>query len=148
MSALTICDFAICRLDKNTVIDGIDLKTQDDIYYKIMQIGYWLGKKYWRQSTAIKTISIFFDWIFEQFKHVLKLETKVFKKNNASIQALEKAGYIFEAKNKNAIKKLGVVMSMLVYCKFKHSYWSIFEKLFDTAGYMMTLLRLDRGLDN
>lgn len=50
-------DFPICRLDQNTVIGGIGLKTKDDIHYRTMQIGYWLGEDHWRQGIAKEAIS-------------------------------------------------------------------------------------------
>lgn len=121
-SASLLLDFAICRLDTNTVIGGIGLKTQDDIHYRTMEIGYWLGEDHWNQGIVSEAISVFSEWTFEQFKHVLRLEAEVFEGNDASARALEKAGYTFEAKKKNAIEKMGAVMSVLVYCKFRHGY--------------------------
>ena len=115
-------DYAICRPDENTVIGGIGLKSKDDIHYRTMQIGYWLGEEYWGQGIAKEAISVFSDWTFEQFKHVLRLEAEVYEGNNSSARVLEKAGFTFEAKNRNAIEKMGIVMSVLVYCKFRHGF--------------------------
>ncbi len=39
-SASPLRDFAICRLDENTVIGGIGLKIRDAIHYRMMQINY------------------------------------------------------------------------------------------------------------
>ena len=119
-SASPLHDYAICRPDGNTVIGGIGLKPKDDIHYRTMQIGYWLGEEHWRQGIAKESISVFTEWTFEQFKHVLRLEAEVYEGNDSSARVLEKAGYTFEAKNRNAIEKMGIVMSVLVYCKFRH----------------------------
>ena len=121
-SASPLHDYAICRPDENTVIGGIGLKPKDDVHYRTMQIGYWLGEEHWCQGIATEAISAFSEWTFEQFKHVLRLEAEVYEGNDSSVRALEKAGYSFEAKNKNAIEKMGVVMSVLIYCKFRHGY--------------------------
>lgn len=121
-SASPLHDYAICRPDENTVIGGIGLKSKNDIHYRTMQIGYWLGEKHWRQGIAKEAISAFSEWTFEQFKYVLRLEAEVYEGNVSSIRVLEKAGYTFEARNKNAIEKMGVVMNLLVYCKFRHGY--------------------------
>ena len=67
-------------------------------------------------------ISVFSEWTFERFKHVLRLEAEVYEGNESSARVLERAGYKFEANNRNAIEKMGVVMSVLVYCKFRHGY--------------------------
>lgn len=58
-SASPLRDFAICRLDTNTVIGCIGLKTQDDIHHRTMEIGYWLGEDHWNQGIASKAISVF-----------------------------------------------------------------------------------------
>ena len=141
-SATPMLDFAICRPDdddnhnnvnndnnnhhhnnKNTVIGGIGLKTRDDVHYRTMQIGYWLGEQHLGQGIVTEAISSFSDWAFENFKHVVRLEAEIYEGNDASAWALEKAGYSFEAKNRNAIEKMGVVMSVLCYCKFRPGYW-------------------------
>lgn len=59
--ALPLPDFEIFRLDKDTVIGDIGLKIQDDIYYWIMQIGYWLGEDHWHQEIAKEAIFVFSD---------------------------------------------------------------------------------------
>ena len=120
-SASPLHDFAICRPNDNTVIGGIGLKAKDDVSHRTMQIGYWLGEEHWRQGIAKEAVSAFSEWTFEQFKHILRLEAKVYEGNNSSVRVLENAGFTFEAKNRNAIEKLGVVRSVLVYCKFPDS---------------------------
>ena len=115
-------DFAICRLDGKTVLGGIGLKTRDDIHYRTMEIGYWLGKDYWRQGIATEAVSAFSDWAFENFDWVLRLEAEVFEGNEGSARVLEKAGYVFEARKRAAVEKWGVVMNVLTYCKFRHGY--------------------------
>ena len=120
-SASPLHDFAICRPDDNTIIGGIGLKASHDVSYRTMQIGYWLGEEHWRQGIAKEAVSAFSEWTFEQFKHVLRLEAEVYEGNSASVRVLENAGFTFEAKKRNAIEKLGVVTSVLVYCKFPDS---------------------------
>ena len=120
-SASPILNFAICRPDDNTVIGGIGLKPKQDVSHITMQIGYWLGEEHWRRGIAKEAVSVFSEWTFEQFRHVLRLEAEVYEGNSSSVRVLENAGYAFEAKNRDAIEKMGVVRSVLVFCKFRGS---------------------------
>ena len=118
-TASPICHFAICRIDDNTVIGGIGLKPRDDIHYRSMEVGYWLGEKHWHQGIATEAVFKFCDHTFERFKHVLRLEAEVFEGNNASARVLEKTGFIFESRRSKAIEKDGVVMDVWMYCKLR-----------------------------
>lgn len=87
-----------------------------------MQIGYWLGEQHWGQGIVTEAISFFSDWAFEHFQHVVRLEAEVYEGNDASARALQKAGYVFEGKQKNAVEKMGVMMGVLIYCRFRDGY--------------------------
>lgn len=84
-----------------------------------MQIGYWLGEEHWRQGIATEAVSAASDWVFGEFGHVLRLEAEVYEGNEGSVRVLEKAGFVFEARSRNAIEKWGVVRDLLVYCKLR-----------------------------
>ena len=113
-------DFVICGLDGTTVLGSIGLKTRDDVQYRTMEIGFWLGKDYWRQGIAREAVSAFSDWAFENFDWILRLEAEVFEGNEGSTRVLEKSGYVFEARKRAAVEKWGVVMNLLTYCKLRH----------------------------
>ncbi|KND93497.1 putative N-acetyltransferase YoaA [Tolypocladium ophioglossoides CBS 100239] len=118
-SASPIRDFAICQPDGLCVIGSIGLKARDDIHYRTMEIGYWLCEDHWHQGIATEAVTAFSDWAFGRFDFLLRLEAEVFEGNKASGRVLEKAGYVFEARQKKAIEKLGTVMDTLTYCKFR-----------------------------
>ena len=118
-STLPRYDFAIRRSDNNTVIGGIGLKPKHDVHYRTVQIGYWLGEEYWHRGIAKEAVSAFSESTFRNIKHVFRLEAEVYEENISSVRVLAKAGYTFEAKNQDAIEKMGVVMSVLTYCKFR-----------------------------
>ena len=118
-STSPIRDFAICQPDGSTVIGGIGLKVRDDIHYRTMEIGYWLCEDHWHRGIATEAVTAFSDWAFDRFDHLLRLEAEVFEGNVASGRVLEKAGFVFEARKRKAIEKLGTVMDALMYCKFR-----------------------------
>ncbi|KAI1117750.1 acyl-CoA N-acyltransferase [Nemania sp. NC0429] len=119
-SASPLRDFAICRLDNTTaVIGGIGLKTRDDIHYRTMELGYWLGEDHWRRGIASEAVSAFAEWAFDHFEKLVRLEAEVFDGNAASARVLEKAGFELEGRRRMAVEKSGTVMDALVYCMFR-----------------------------
>ncbi|KAI8626723.1 acyl-CoA N-acyltransferase [Xylariaceae sp. FL1651] len=117
-SATPLRDFSICGLD-NAVIGGIGLKMRDDIHYRTMELGYWLGEDHWHQGIASEAVSAFAKWAFDNFDKLLRLEAEVFDGNAASARVLEKAGFDFEARQHKAVEKSGIVMDTLIYCMFR-----------------------------
>jgi RimJ/RimL family protein N-acetyltransferase len=118
-SSSPILNFAICQPDGSAVIGGIGLKARDDIHHRTMEIGYWLCEDYWGQGIATEAATAFSDWAFDKFDLLLRLEAEIFEGNVGSGRVLEKAGFVFEARQKYAVEKLGVVMDTLTYCKFR-----------------------------
>jgi RimJ/RimL family protein N-acetyltransferase len=119
-SASPVLNFAICKLDSPSVIGGIGLKTLDDIYYRTMEIGYWLSEDVWGQGIATEVVTAFSDWAFARFDPLLlRLEAETFDGNEASGRVLAKAGFAFEGRHKMAAEKWGKVMDTLTYCKFR-----------------------------
>lgn len=113
-------DFAICELDRNTVIGGIGLKTRDDIHIRTMEVGYWLGESHWHKGIATEALFAFSKWTFGNFDYVLRIEAEVFEGNEGSARVLEKAGYVFEARKRKAVEKRGLVLDALTYCTFRY----------------------------
>ena len=118
-SASPVRDFAICQLTGPAVIGGVGLKARDDIHYRTMEIGFWLSEDHWHQGTATDAVTAFSKWAFGRFDSLLRLEAEVFEGNAASGRVLEKAGFMFEARHRNAIEKSGVVKDALIYCKLR-----------------------------
>ncbi|GAB1319976.1 hypothetical protein MFIFM68171_10186 [Madurella fahalii] len=112
-------DFAICKPDGSAVIGGIGLKIRDDIYYRTMEIGYWLGEDSWGQGIATEVVKAFSGWAFDAFSHLLRLEAEVFDGNFQSTRVLKKAGFEFEGRRKKAVEKAGVAMDALMYGKLR-----------------------------
>lgn len=119
--ASPIRDFAICLPDGSAVIGGIGLKPRDDIHRRTMEIGFWLGEDHWGQGMSTEAVAAFSDWAFAEFILLVRLEAEVFEGNVGSTRVLEKAGFGFEARQKNAVEKLGTIMDTLTYCKFREA---------------------------
>lgn len=85
--------FAIVKKDTNELI-GTILYFKEEINSEICSIGYSLGKNYWKQGYAIETLNGFMKYLKTQKFN--KLEAKVFKMNDDSINLLNKLGFILD----------------------------------------------------
>ncbi|KAE8386446.1 hypothetical protein BDV23DRAFT_175424 [Aspergillus alliaceus] len=114
-SASPVLDFAICLREDNVAIGSIGLKAKGDVYYRTMEIGYWLGQDHWGKGIATEVLSAMTAWAFENFAHVLRLEAEVYEPNKASQSVLAKVGYELEGRRRKAVEKNGVVMDALIF---------------------------------
>ncbi|KKZ67427.1 hypothetical protein EMCG_06878 [[Emmonsia] crescens] len=111
-----VSHFALCRLSDDRLIGSIGLTLKEDIYYRTMEMGYWIGEDHWNQGICTKAASVFSEWVFENFEHILRLEANVFEGNEGSGRVLEKAGFELEGRRHKAVEKDGVVLDI---CKLR-----------------------------
>ncbi|SPO07263.1 uncharacterized protein DNG_09957 [Cephalotrichum gorgonifer] len=114
--------FAICDPETNAVIGSVGFKTSSDIWYRTVEIGYWLGEAHWGKGIATEAVVAATRWVFENMPDVLRVSSHVFSGNPGSARVMEKAGYEFEGTRKRDVEKNGVVWDTLVYCTFKDTY--------------------------
>ena len=95
-------------------VGGIGLVLKDDVYARSAEIGYWLGEAFWGRGIATAAVRVTTDYAFARFD-LTRLYAGVFAWNTASTRVLEKAGYSFEARLRNAITKDGRTCDELVY---------------------------------
>jgi [ribosomal protein S5]-alanine N-acetyltransferase len=101
-----ICDGAITG--------NIGLVTKENIYRKNLEIGYFIGEKFWGRGIATRAIMAVTDYAFTTFD-IERVYAEVFAGNIASCRALEKAGFSLEARLKNYIFKNGVLLDGCIY---------------------------------
>ncbi|KAL1883875.1 hypothetical protein VTK73DRAFT_7663 [Phialemonium thermophilum] len=94
---------------------GIGLRTMDDVESRTMELGYWLGRGFRRRGIASEAVRSFSRWAFEAIPQLLRIETRVFGPNEASVRLLSRCGYVFEGSRRHAVCKRGVVMDMLMH---------------------------------
>ena len=112
-----LINFAICHSPSGEYAGGIGLKTfpADDVEFRTMEIGYWLGEAHWGKGLATQAVRAFSRWAFEAFPELLRLEAGVFGPNLASGRVLEKAGYTLEGRRRNTGCKNGEVFDFVIY---------------------------------
>lgn len=104
--------FAIA--DGPVVIGGIGLGLREDVYARSGEIGYWLGEPFWGKGIITSAVRAFTGYVFDNFD-LVRIYAAVFETNPASVRVLEKAGYSFEGRLRQAVFKNGLVQDELMY---------------------------------
>jgi RimJ/RimL family protein N-acetyltransferase len=95
-------------------VGGIGLIPGEDIYRHSAEVGYWLGEAAWGRGLATLALRAFCDYAFATFD-LRRLWAGVFSWNPASCRVLEKAGFCFEGRQRDAVTKDGQVLDLLLY---------------------------------
>ena len=107
-----VTNFAIA--DGPTVMGGIGLVLQNDIFSKTAELGYWLGVDYWGRGIVTEAVQRFVRCGFESFD-LVRIFATVKADNPGSARVLEKSGFTFEGRLRQAIFKNGKVTDSLMY---------------------------------
>ena len=99
-------------------VGSIGIIPQSDIHAKSAEMGYWLAEEYWGEGIIPKAIEEIVEYGFQTFD-IVRIFARPFSTNLNSQRVLEKAGFVCEARLKNALFKHGEFMDELIYVKFK-----------------------------
>ncbi|MBN1118409.1 MAG: GNAT family N-acetyltransferase [Bacteroidales bacterium] len=92
--ALPLTNFAVETEGK--AVGSIGLVLKEDVHRKNIEIGYWLGEKYWGRGIITEAIKLMVDYAFENFDAV-RIYAEFFNGNTGSQRVLEKNGFKYEA---------------------------------------------------
>lgn len=93
---------------------GIGIHPQDDIFFKNAELGYWLAECYWGRGIISSAINQITNYAFENLS-IDRIFARPFGTNMASQKALEKNGFVLEARLKETIYKNGNYQDELIY---------------------------------
>lgn len=99
---------------KGQAAGGIGLHLQSDIHRKNAELGYWLAEPYWGQGIITRAIQQMVDYGFQNWA-INRIFARPFGTNLGSQKALEKAGFLLEARLKQTIFKNGEYLDELIY---------------------------------
>ena len=111
-----VTDFAI--VVDGAAVGGIGFDRQPDVERHSVEFGYWLGEEYWGRGIVTAAVRAMCEHIFATFD-VCRIQSTVFEGNPASVRVLEKAGFAFEGRLRNAVTKHGRRMDAFVYARLK-----------------------------
>jgi len=93
---------------------AIGIFPQSDIHAKNAEMGYWLAEPFWGNEIITRAIGEMVEYGFKTFD-IVRIFSRPFSTNPASQRVLGKAGFICEARLKNALYKNGEYMDELIY---------------------------------
>lgn len=90
--------YEILAIEVNGEAAGaIGLHPQKDIYRKNAELGYWLAEPYWGKGIVTGAIKQMVDYGFKNWD-ITRIYARPFEHNMGSQRALEKAGFVLEAR--------------------------------------------------
>lgn len=96
-------------------IEGIDRHNRK------AEIGYWLGKKYWRQGIASEAVSLVLKYLFGTLR-MKRVYAHVFPGNVASERMLLRLGFQFEGMERASRLRRGRWMDCFLYAMLREEY--------------------------
>lgn len=100
-------DFAI-EVDGKAV-GGIGFFLLSDIHRLNAEIGYWIGQSFQRRGIMGEALPLVCRYIFENYE-ITRIVAPVLEKNQASMQLLQKCGFVQEAVLKKNLIKNGEIL--------------------------------------
>ena len=95
-------------------VGGTGIHPQQDVMRKNAELGYWLGEEYWGRGIITAVVTQMVDFAFRTYD-IDRVYARPFGTNIASQRVLEKAGFVLEARIKDAIYKNGEKDDELIY---------------------------------
>lgn len=105
----------ILAIEINGEICGaLGLHAQTDVHRMNMELGYWLAEPYWGKGIMSKAIPRMVAYGFANWD-ISRIFARPYGRNIASQKALEKAGFILEAKLEKTLFKNGNAEDEFIY---------------------------------
>ena len=93
---------------------AVGIHPQGDVYRRNAELGYWLAEPYWGQGIITRAIQQMVDYGFQNWA-INRIFARPFGTNLGSQKALEKAGFLLEARLEQTIFKNGEYLDELIY---------------------------------
>ncbi|RAJ06545.1 RimJ/RimL family protein N-acetyltransferase [Chitinophaga skermanii] len=104
--------FAI--LVNGTPVGAIGIHPKEDIEAKNAELGYWLGEAHWGKGIMTAAIRLMVEYGFATFE-INRVFARPFGSNISSQKALERAGFLLEARLKGTFYKNDQYEDELIY---------------------------------
>lgn len=111
------------QLCRAIVVDGkavgsIALFLGKDVYRKSAELGYWLGRSFWRQGIMTAAVKEMCALGFETWD-IVRIYAEPYAKNAGSRGVLEKAGFALEGILRNSVYKNGEILDSCIYSRLR-----------------------------
>ena len=110
----------LCRC---LVVDGeaagsIGLFLGNDVYRKSAELGYWLGRPFWRRGIMTAAVKEMCALGFETWD-IVRIYAEPYAQNAGSRGVLEKAGFTLEGIKRKSVFKNGDLLDSCVYARLR-----------------------------
>ncbi len=99
-------------------VGGIGIEPGRDVERVSAEVGYWLGRAFWRRGIMTDAVRAVTAEVFRTFDFT-RLFALPFADNTASIRVLEKAGYVLEGRMPQSTIKDGQLRDQLMYGAYR-----------------------------
>jgi RimJ/RimL family protein N-acetyltransferase len=99
-------------------VGGIGVEPGADVERVSAEIGYWLGRAYWRRGIATEVLRAVTSEVFNRFEFT-RIFALPFADNVGSIRVLEKAGYTLEGRLRQSSIKEGQIRDQLQFGMYR-----------------------------
>ena len=111
------------QLCRAIVVDGkaagsIGLFLGNDVYRKSAELGYWLGRPFWRQGIMTASVEEMCALGFAVWD-IVRIYAEPYAKNAGSRGVLEKAGFTLEGVKRRSVFKNGEFLDSCIYAKLR-----------------------------
>jgi RimJ/RimL family protein N-acetyltransferase len=96
-------------------VGSIGIFPQTDVHEKNAEMGYRLAEPFWGRGIMSRAVREMAAYGFAVFPDVTRIFARPFSTNPASHRVLEKAGFVLEARFKDALYKNGTTMDELIF---------------------------------
>lgn len=112
----TVSEFVIDIDGKAVGAIGGDIK--DKKQFK-SSFGYWLGEEYWGKGIMTQAVKLYTNYIFKNFKNIVRISPIVYPWNKASQKVLLNNGFKLEGIMKKSYKKNGKIIDAYLFSKIR-----------------------------
>jgi len=107
--------FAIAHPRDGRIMGCVGLDPGVDVHARGAELGYWVGEEYWGRGVVGEVVPAFARWAFAAFADLERIYVGIFAENEPSVKIVERAGFVFEGRQRKAAFKSGRFMDVLGY---------------------------------
>lgn len=97
---------------------SIGLFLGEDVYRRSAELGYWLGRKYWRQGIMTRAVERMIREGFDTWD-IVRIHAEPYARNAGSRGVLEKAGFRLVGVQRKSVYKNGELLDSCIYEKLR-----------------------------
>lgn len=107
-------DYAVCLDD---VVIGTTGLMYDPKTPRAVALGYWIAQPHWGKGIATAVATAFSNWAFDNFEWIVRIDADAYSWNEGSQKVLQKAGFVYEGRQKWKAYKNGKYGDLVLFGK-------------------------------